>query len=335
MRDAFVFVGRRAVQLLVVIWVAGTVNFIVPRLIPGDPIETAFNAMALNGGQQAVDVAALKSVWNEKFGFDKPVITQYVNYWLAVSRGDLGISVTSYPEPVTAKIGAALPWSIGLLAISTIIAFLIGTVAGALLAWPSAPRAVRSLATPFLLLSAIPYYLLAIVLTFLLAVELNWLPAAGGFSPTLIVGWNMRSVVDIVQHAILPALSIVLGGIGFWALAMRGLMINVLGEDYISYAEAKGLSPRRVFLSYGLRNAILPQITALSVALGSVISGAVLVEAVFNYPGLGGLLYKAIIDKDIFVVNGVVLVLILTLAVALFVVDLLLPVLDPRIRFRR
>ena len=148
------------------------------------------------------------------------------------------------------------------------------------------------------------------------------------------LGLNLKSAVDVLGHAMLPGLSIVLGAIGFWALGMRALMIGVLGEDQITYAESKGLSRRRIFVRYGMRNALLPQITALSIALGTVVCGSVLVEAIFSYPGLGGLLFKSIIAKDIFVINGIVTILILTLAVSVFAIDLLLPVLDPRIRRR-
>ena len=335
MADTLVYIGRRAVQLVIVLWVAGTINFAIPRMIPGDPIDTAFTALTISGGQQSVDVAALRVVWNERFGFDQPLTTQYVNYWIGIATGDLGVSVVSFPQPVTEKIGAAIPWTLGLLTVSTIIAFLIGTLAGALLAWPSSPRVLRPIIAPFLLLSAIPYYLLAILLVFLFAATLGWFPAAGGAGPTTILGWNMKSVLDIASHSILPALSIVLGAIGFWALGMRSLMVNVLGEDYIAYAESNGLSPRLIFLRYGMRNALVPQVTALALVLGTLVSGAVLVESIFNYPGLGGLLFKAILGKDIFVINGIVVLLIVTLAIGVFIIDLLYPVLDPRIRHRR
>ena len=251
-----------------------------------------------------------------------------------MARGDLGFSLVNFPQPVTEKIGAAIPWTVGLLGVSTIIAFLIGTFAGALVAWPKSPRAVRILAPPFLLLSSIPYYLLAILLIFLFAVVVRLFPPAGGFSPTTIIGFNVNSILDITRHAFLPALSIVLGAIGFWALGMRSLMVSVLGEDYIVYAESKGLKPNRIFVRYGMRNALLPQITALALALGTVVSGAVLVEAIFNYPGLGGLLFGSILGKDIFVINGIVFILIVTLAIAVFIIDLIIPVLDPRIRHR-
>jgi peptide/nickel transport system permease protein len=334
MADTLAYIGRRLIQLLLVIWVAGTINFMIPRMIPGDPVDSALAQLAARGGSQVFDAVALKESWNAKFGFDQPLISQYFNYWSDVSRGDLGYSLVNFPQPVTEKIASAIPWTVGLLGVSTIIAFLIGSFAGALLAWPKSPRIVSILAPPFLLLSSIPYYLLAILLIFLFAVVFKLLPPAGGFSPTTIVGLNMNSAIDIARHAFLPSLSIVLGAIGFWSLGMRSLMINVLGEDYILYAESKGLKPGRIFVRYGMRNALLPQITALALALGTVVSGAVLVEAIFNYPGLGGLLFGSILGKDIFVINGIVLMLIITLAVAVFVIDLIIPVLDPRIRHR-
>lgn len=334
MADTLLYIGRRVIQLILVILVAGTVNFMIPRMIPGDPVDTALASLAARGGAVQFDAAALKADWNEKFGFDQPLYKQYINYWSDVAKGDLGKSLANFPQPVTDKIASAIPWTIGLLGVSTVIAFLIGSFAGALVAWPNSPRIVQFLAPPFLLLSSIPYYLLAILLIFLFAVVFKLLPPAGGFSPTTIIGFNMNSFIDISRHAFLPGLSIVLGAIGFWALGMRSLMVNILGEDYILYAESKGLKPARIFVRYGMRNALLPQITALALALGTVVSGAVLVEAIFNYPGLGGLLFGSILSKDIFVINGIVLVLIVTLAVAVFIIDLIIPVLDPRIRHR-
>ena len=334
MADTLVYIGRRVIQLFLVILVAGTVNFMIPRMIPGDPVDTALASLAARGGSVQFDAALLKADWNQKFGFDQPLHMQYINYWTDVAKGDLGKSLANFPQPVTDKIASAIPWTIGLLGVSTIIAFLIGTFAGALVAWPKSPRVVRFLAPPFLLLSSIPYYLLAILLIFLFAVVFKLLPPAGGFSPTTIIGLNVNSLIDISRHAFLPGLSIVLGAIGFWSLGMRSLMVNVLGEDYIVYAESKGLKPNRIFVRYGMRNALLPQITALALALGTVVSGAVLVEAIFNYPGLGGLLFGSILSKDIFVINGIVFVLIITLAVAVFIIDLIIPVLDPRIRHR-
>ena len=185
-----------------------------------------------------------------------------------------------------------------------------------------------------MVLSAMPYYLLALILISIFAVGLRIFPPAGGYSPTLILGPNLKSVFDVAYHAILPSLSIVLGAIGFWAIGMRALMVGVLGEDYIVYAESKGLKPRRVFLRYGLRNSLLPQVTALAIVLGTVVSGRDPRRGDLRLPGLGGLLVASILGKDIFVINGIVTILIVTLGIAVFTIDLLLPVLDPRIRRR-
>ena len=335
MTDAVRYVGRRVVQLLLVIWVATTLNFMVPRLIPGDPIAAALAQMQASGGSVSVDVAAIAADYNAKFGFDQPLWNQYVNYLTDLLRGDLGVSLLNPSQTVIAKIGSAIPWSVGLLLVATIIAFVVGTILGALLAWPRAPRFIGAVTAPLLLLSTIPYYLLAIILIYLFAIVFKLFPPGNGFSPTTILGPNWKTAVDIVNHAVLPALSIVLGAVGFWALGMRSLMGGVLGEDYITFAESTGLAPRRIFLRYGVRNALLPQITALALALATVVSGAILVEAIFNYPGLGGLLFSSVLSKDIFVINGVVTVLILSLAFTVFLIDLIYPLIDPRIRHQR
>ena len=229
-------------------------------------------------------------------------------------------------------IGNALPWSIGLLATATLIAFVTGSLLGARLAWPTAGRGIKVMVPMMMILTSIPFYLLAIILIYIFAVVLKWLPPAGGVPPTRIMRFDWATTQDVLRHAILPAGAIILGNIGFWALGMRSQMVNVLGEDYITFAEAKGLKPSRIFFWYGMRNALLAQITALALSLGSVVSGAVLVEVIFNYPGLGNLLYVAIRGQDYFVIQGVVLMLIVTLAVLLFIVDLIYPLLDPRIR---
>jgi peptide/nickel transport system permease protein len=219
--------------------------------------------------------------------------------------------------------------------VATLIAFVLGSFVGALLAWPHTPRLFHTLVSPLMLLSTIPFFLLGIILLSIFAVEWRVLPAGGGFSPTRIPDFNLGTALDIVHHSILPALSLVLGGVGAWALGMRAMMVSVLGEDYVTFAEAKGLPGRRIFVWYAMRNALLPQVTQLALALGAGLGGTVLVEAIFSYPGIGTLLFSAIAGKDYFVIQGIVLMLILSLAVALFVIDLLYPLLDPRIRYHQ
>lgn len=327
------YIVNRLGMLLLIIFIAISINFMIPRLIPGDPIESAFRTQLAVSGSVSVDIEALAESYRKKFGLDQPQWKQYISYWSDILKGDLGISLASFPDPVINKIRNALPWTLGLLVVSTIMAFTVGSTLGALLAWPRSPRTVKAIVPALMLFSTIPYYLLAIVLVFFFAIVWAVLPPAGGFSPILILDWNWETTRDILKHAILPSVSIVLGGIGFWALGMRSMMISVLGEDYINMAEAKGLPPRRIFLWYGMRNAILPQVTAMALAMGFILSGAVLVEVIFSYPGLGQLLFQAIAGKDFFVIQGIVLMLILALGLTLLVVDLIYPFVDPRIRF--
>lgn len=331
-RELLNYITKRFGQLVLVIFVAVSVNFIIPRLLPGDPVQTALARLQATGGAQNVDIQAISAAYRAKYGLDAPLLTQYLNYWLDLFRLDLGVSFANFPEKVSTMIGNALPWSVGLLAVATLIAFLVGSLLGARLAWPGAGRTIRSLVPFMMVLTSIPFYLLAIILIYFFAVVLKWFPPAGGVDTTRIMRLDWATAQDVLNHAVLPCLAIILGNIGFWALGMRSQMVSVLGEDYITFAEAKGLHPRRIFVWYGMRNALLAQITALALSLGSVVSGAVLVEVIFNYPGLGSLLYVAIRGQDYFVIQGVVLMLIVTLAVLLFVVDLVYPLLDPRIR---
>jgi peptide/nickel transport system permease protein len=328
------YVAKRTLQLLLIVFIAVTFNFLIPRLIPGDPVESALQTKIAVSGSVSVDVQAVAAAYRAKFGLDKPLWVQYFNYWGGIFSRDLGVSLVDFPQPVMEKIQSAVPWTLGLLTLSTFISFMLGSILGALLAWPRAPRALHFLVPPFMLLSSVPFFLLAIVLVFTFSVIVPWFPPGGGFDPVSIMRFDLPTLLDILYHAVLPALALVLGSVGFWALGMRALMVSILGEDYITFADSKGLPPRRVFLWYGMRNALLPQITSLAIALGSILSGAVLVEAIFNYPGLGGILFAAIAGKDYFVIQGIVLMLIFALALALFVVDLIYPLVDPRIRYQ-
>lgn len=329
------YIVQRLAQLLLIVFIAVTINFILPRLIPGDPIEAALATKIAVSGNVSVDVQKVAEAYRAKFGLDQPLWRQYINYWGDIFRFDLGVSLVHFPETVQTRIGGALPWTLGLMVMSTLIAFLIGSVSGALLAWPRTPAIFHALASPFLLLSTIPFFLLGLILLFLFAVEWRIFPAGGGFSPTRIPGRDVGTAIDILYHSLLPGLSIVLGTVGIWAIGMRALMVSVMSEDYVTFAEAKGLHPQRIFLWYGMRNALLPQVTQLALALGGVLGGTVLVEAMFSYPGVGTLLFSAIAGKDYFVIQGIVLMLILALAGTLFLIDLIYPILDPRIRYQR
>lgn len=323
---------RRLAMFFAVLLAATTINFIVPRLAPGDPTAAVLEQL-MSRGQQVEGAQDIVEVYRARFGLDDPMLLQYGRYLLNTMKFDLGSSISYFPQTVASAILAALPWTIALLSVSTLIAFGFGSLIGALLAWPGSPRAVRTLAPFLMVLSAIPYYLLALILLYLLAIWTGWFPLGGAYS-VFPDGFSLAVLWDLIYHAFLPALSIVLAGLGFWALGMRGAMINVLGEDYLALAEAKGLTEHRIFFRYAMRNAMLPQVTALAITLGTAASGSILVEVAYNYPGIGYLLYNALRSSDYFLIQGVAFFLVLTVAVAVLVLDLLYPLLDPRIQRR-
>ena len=255
----------------------------------------------------------------------------------ALPVGGAGISamspsIANYPLTVASMIRDAAPWTIGLLGLTTLFSFVTGTLLGALLAWPGAPRWMRYLMPPLWALHAIPFFLLGLVLMYLLAFQFQFLPIFGGYSAGASPGLTLTFVLDVLRHAVLPALSIVLVSVGGWALAMRGMMVTTMGEDYVTFAEAKGLRSVTIFTRYCMRNAILPQATGLALALGQILSGAVLVEAIFGYPGIGALLFQAIEENDFFLIQGIVFTVIVALGFATFVLDVIYPLLDPRVK---
>ncbi len=325
------WLGQRIAAMVAVILVAASLNFLLPKLSPQNPVETKLLEMTASGGS-LTDVKPLVDAYNKKFGLDKPILQQYFAYIGSMLRFDLGQSIAFYPARVIDLIGRALPWSIGLLFTSTLIAFLLGTLLGAAASWDGAPHILRALAPGVMVLAALPYYLLGLILVYLFAFVWKLFPLQGGYSLMSVPGWNWDFVTEVLSHSALPALSIVLASIGTWALAMRGMMVTVQGEDYMTYAQANGLPAGRRFFRYGMRNAMLPQITTLALHLGGIAAGSVLVERVFAYPGLGMLLFQAIQQSDYFVIYGVVFILVVMVAGAMLLVDLLTPLLDPRVR---
>ena len=325
------WLGARILMLVAVVFTAASLNFLLPKLAPTNPIETKLLALQENGGS-LTDIHKLVQAYEAKFGLNKPILQQYANYIENAATFDLGYSIAFYPARVIDLIARALPWSIGLLATSTLIAFVLGTLLGAIVAWEHAPRFLLFLAPGVMVLSALPYYLLGLVLVYLFAYNWQIFPLQGGFELTDTPGWTWGFAFDVLRHSILPALSIVLASMGTWALAMRGMMITVQGEDYMAYALANGLPVRRRFFSYGLRNAMLPAVTGLALHIGYVAAGSVIVERIFGYPGLGSLLFEAIQQNDYFLIYGIVFIIVVMIATLMLLVDLVYPLLDPRIR---
>jgi peptide/nickel transport system permease protein len=277
----------------------------------------------------------MKREYDKKFGLDKPLWRQYLTYLGNTARLDFNYSISNYPRTVRDMIAEALPWTMGLLGMTTLLSFAIGTLLGALLAWPGAPPWMRLLMPPLWALHAIPFFLLGLILMYLLAFHAQVFPIFGGYTAGAMPALTWSFIGDVLWHAALPALSIVLVATGGWALGMRGMMVTTMGEDYVTFAEAKGLRARTIFRRYCVRNAILPQTTALALALGQILSGAVLVEVIFGYPGIGALLFQAIRENDHFLIQGIVFTVIVALGFATFVLDVIYPWLDPRISYQR
>jgi peptide/nickel transport system permease protein len=329
------YIVRRLGVFVLVVWVAATLSFLMPRLAPVNPIRTRLLQAVSFGGAAKTDMEKVVAYYEARFGLDQPLWKQYLRYLYDVARLDFGVSIANFPASVMTIILSALPWTLVLLTVSTLMAFTLGTLLGALLAWPKTPRAFQFLVAPLLTLSSIPYYLLGLVLVFFLAFTIRAFPLAGGYTLGKTPELSLSFLTDAAYHSILPAFSIVLAALGSWALGMRGMMVTILGEDYITLAEAKGLGGGRIFNRYALRNALLPQTTSLALSLGTVVSGAVLVEVVFGYPGVGTVLYRAIQTFDYFLIYGIVLMIIISIGLVTFVIDLVYPLLDPRISYRR
>jgi len=323
--------------MIFVVWSAITLLFFLPRLSPINPVRERFAELQRSTGWAPRDLERLVKVYEVKFGLNKPLHEQYVDYMSSLLRGDLGYSIMRYPRTVGDLIAQALPWTIGLLSVTTLLTFGIGTGIGALAAWPRSPQWVKGLVTPLVVLAAIPPYLLGLLLIYFIAFRAKLLPMGGAYTLGRFTGPELSFpfLLDVARHAILPALSLILSTVGFWALGMRGMGVTVQGEDYVTFAEHKGLSLRRIFYAYYVRNAILPQVTALALAFGSIVSSGILVEYLYGFPGLGSLLNAAILANDFFVIYGIGLITILAVAVSMMVVDLLYPLLDPRIRYTR
>jgi peptide/nickel transport system permease protein len=325
---------RRLLIFLLVVLVAASLNFLVLRLAPGDPVAAMLTRMSQQGASVAGSADIIER-YRTTFGLDEPLAVQYVKYLAALARLDLGVSLSQFPSPVSSIIARAMPWTVGLLVSATLISFTVGNLLGALMAWRRAPRWTRALGAPMMVLGAIPYYLLAILLLFVFAFTLGWFPAGGSTTIGARAELTFERIGDIAYHSVLPALSIVLSLIGGWMLGMRAMMIGVLDNDYLTLAEAKGLSQRRIFLWYAMRNAILPQVTGLAIYLGTVVSGAVLVEVIFSYPGVGFVLFQAVQNADYTLIQGVTFILVLAVGLGILVLDLIYPLLDPRISYQR
>jgi len=288
------------------------------------------------GGFTPTDLDKIVASYSAKFGLNKPLWQQYIDYISSVARLDLGVSMNKFPKTVWQLLMESLPWTIGLLAVATVFSFVIGNLLGALAAWPRSPRWVRGLATPFVLLMGVPPVLMGVFLMFFVAFRLKLLPMGNAYSIGIIPNWHSLSfILDVLKHQILPALSLILGTVGSWVLSMRGMGVTIQGEDYVLFAEHKGLGGTTIFRDYYLRNALLPQVTGLALAVGTMVTSGIVIEQFYGLPGIGSMLYDAIKVNDFLVIYGVVLFIVIAIAVLMVVVEMLYPLLDPRVRTQK
>jgi peptide/nickel transport system permease protein len=330
------YVLQRVGMFFLTVWLGATVIFIIPRLAPGDPVAAMVAQMSSQSGR-VENSAEMIEAWRARFGLDDPMPVQYLRYMWNSLRFDLGYSLRFFPTTVAELIQRNMPWTIRLLVIASFVSVLGGNAIGALMGWRRTPKVVRNLLPLALTFSSVPPFMMALGLIYVFAFGLDWFPVSQGIGRGLGTEWQWtwEYVKSAIHHAVLPVLAIFVTGMGGWALGMRGMMITTDGEDYMILAQAKGLRPGRVFWRYGVRNAILPQFTAVALSMGYIVSGQILVEFMFAYPGMGTLLNVGIMNGDYTLIQGVAFMLIITTALAVLIVDLVYPLLDPRITYQR
>jgi peptide/nickel transport system permease protein len=324
------FVLRRLGFFVLTLWAAVTLNFFLPRLMQGNP------ALAMMGKFRGpVNPAALKAL-EVAFGVDtkQSLISQYFTYIGDIATGKFGTSLYFYPESVGHVVLDAIPWTLGLVGVTTILAFVLGTGIGIVAAWRRGGVTDSILPPVFVITSAIPYFWIGLMLILIFSEKLSWFPSSNGYDVTLLPSLTGAFIGNILWHAILPAAALLITTIGTWVLTMRNTMVTVLAEDYVRMARAKGLPGRRIMFDYAARNAILPNLTGFAMSLGFVVGGAILVEYVFNYPGVGFMLLQAVNNEDFPLMQALFLLITVAVLVAILMADVATALFDPRTRTR-
>lgn len=324
------YLVRRLGFFVLTLWAALTLNFFIPRLMPGSPVDALRTRTHNRLSQDALEQLLAS------FGF-KPnanLLQQYLDYLGDMFTGNWGVSIgASLGQPITQIIAQALPWTMGLVGVATVIAFVLGTLIGAVAGWRRGGVLDSILPTVFVITSALPYFWVALLLILFFSVWTGgWLPHDFNYDSSIVPGWTPEFIGSVLVHAILPAATIIVTAVGGWILTMRNNMIATLSEDYVRMARAKGLSDWKIMTGYAARNAILPNLSGFAMSLGFVVSGAILVEYVFNYPGLGYLLYNAVQNTDYPLMQVLFLLFTAAVLVAVLICDFVIVALDPRAR---
>jgi peptide/nickel transport system permease protein len=320
------YVGRKLGFYLVAAWIAITLNFFLPRLIPGDPVAVIISRQQQSGTVPLGEADALRKLLGLSSG---SLFSQYGGYLNALAHLRFGLSITVFPTPVADLVRQAVFWTLILVGVATVLSFCLGILLGAVTGWKRGSR-LDALVPATTLLTAVPYFWLALLLVYLFANTWRIFPAQGGYDPALNVGWNGPFISSAIQHSLLPAITLIVASVGGWLLGMRNMMVATLAEDYVVAAEAKGLSSTRVMVRYAARNAVLPSISGFAVSIGFVVTGQIVMEQVFNYPGIGNLLFSAVQNEDYPLMQGIFLAISFAVLGANLIVDLLYGFMDPR-----
>ncbi|MBI1777989.1 MAG: ABC transporter permease [Proteobacteria bacterium] len=334
MRTYAAYLVRRLGQFVLIVFIGINLSFIITHATPIDPVEQTVAAATQFGSTSPEAIALMRQSLRELYGLQGSWFDQYTVFWKRVMIGDFGPSLSAFPTPVSVLIWRALPWTAGLLFVSTVLAWILGNLLGGFAGYYRSSKALRFAGVVAMGIHPIPYYIVAFVILIVFGYVWPVLPISGGSEMNLPRGLNLRFVSSIVQHSILPLASLVLVGIGGWFMGMRALVSNIVTEDYVTYAELGGVSPRRILMGYVMRNAIVPQVTGLAMSLGAIFNGAIITEAVFGYPGIGTLLINAVHAGDYSLVLGITSISIVAVSVAVFLIDLMYPLLDPRVKVR-
>lgn len=324
----------RIIQYFLVIFLGITAVFFIPRFTPSDPVERTITQLRSQGSY--LDPASMDDFiadLTELYGLEGSMLQQYGAFWQRLFRGDFGVSFFQFPTPVIELIGTSLPWTLGLLLTTTFFSWTLGNIIGGVAGYFSRKGWSRALDTVAMIVRPLPYYIFAFALLLLLAYVVRWFPVSGGTSIGRKVVLNWPFIKDVLWHSFLPALSLTSLGGAVNFQTMKLIVQNVNAEDFVQYAKFGGVTEGRIVSRYVIRNAMLPQITNLALSLGQIFSGALITEIVFSYPGVGTLLYNAIVTGDYNLIMGITALSIVAITTAILVIDLLYPLFDPRVRY--
>jgi peptide/nickel transport system permease protein len=325
----------RFFQFITIIFIGITVTFIIPRLTPTDPVEAQISMMMARG--ETLDpqsIASMRAALTDMYGLSGSPIQQYFAFWGRLFRGDLGPSLANFPAPVSEMIGQAMPYTLSLLIPAVLISWVFGNLFGTWSSYYPKNKLLGLIEVLGQAVRPIPYYIVAIVLLVVFAFLIPIFPFSGAYPVGTHPSWSLAFIWIYIKHSVLPAATLVLVGFGAWFIGMKSLTSNIISEDYVVYAETTGMKESKILNNYIMRNALLPQLTGLAMSLGSVFSGALIMEVVFGFPGIGALTMAAVFRNDYSMIMGIAIYSIIGVAVTVFLVDLIYPLFDPRVRYQ-